>query len=328
MGQKQNILLTGATGYVGRKLLKRLELEGHNIHCLVRDPSKLGEVGEQTSVFQGDVLDRSSMRDAFQGVDTAYFLVHFLNEKYDFEAMELEAAENFASVARAAGVQKIIYLGGLGDERKGLSPHLQSRHDVGLILRGSSVPTLEFRASIVLGEGSMSFDLIRDLTEHLPFMVTPRWVSTQAQPIGIRDLLDYLVQALDVELSCSEIVEIGGADQMSYGGLMREYARQRGLHRMMIPVPVLTPWLSSHWIAFFSQVNNGVARKLIEGIRNPTVVETNRAQELFDVQPIGAAAAISQALRVDAAHRKAHQGHQTTEGLDFGTVRRTHVHSA
>ncbi|WP_372795504.1 NAD(P)H-binding protein [Pontiella sp.] len=293
---KHKILLTGATGYVGGKLLRRLEADGHEINCLVRDPGKLQRPGPDTHVFQGDVLVRSSMWDAFRNTDTAYFLVHFLHDREDFQAKEYEAAENFASMARRAGVKRIIYLGGLGNEQDGLSPHLRSRQDVGQILRTSCVRTLELRASIVLGEGSLSFELIKDLTEHLPFMVTPRWVSTQAQPIGIRDLLDYLVQSLDVHLDQDEIFEIGGADRMSYGDLMREYARQRGLKRTMLPVPALTPWLSSHWVAFFSRVDHHLAAKLIEGIRNPTVIEDDRAKQFFDIHPVSAKEAIREAV--------------------------------
>jgi uncharacterized protein YbjT (DUF2867 family) len=236
------------------------------------------------------------MWKAFLGVDTAYYLIHSLSERKGFEHLELEAAENFASMARGCGVKRIIYLGALGNPLERLSAHLRSRQDVGHVLRQSGIETLELRASIVLGEGSLSFNMIRDLAEHLPVMVMPRWVSTKAQPIGIRDLLDYLVQALDVELNQSEVVEIGGQDRMSYGDLMREYARQRGLRRMMVPVPVLTPWLSSHWLSFFTEVDAVLGRKLIEGIRNPTVVESRRSDELFDIEPACAATAISEAL--------------------------------
>ncbi len=296
MREKHKILLTGATGYIGGKLLKRLELEGHSVNCLARNPDALKDTGVNTRVFEGDVLERSTMFEAFQDVDTAYFMIHFLNEKFDFEAMEIEAAENFACMARGAGVERIIYLGALGNEDDELSPHLRSRHDVGHALRQSGIPTIELRASIVLGEGSLSFDLIRDLSEHLPFMVTPRWVSTKAQPIGVRDLLDYLARSVDVCIEHDEIIEIGGADRMSYGDLMREYVRQRGLKRVMIPVPALTPWLSSHWISFFSSVDVHVARKLIEGIKNPTVVESDRARQLFNIQPSSASKAMSEAL--------------------------------
>jgi len=297
MPQDQTILLTGSTGYVGGLLLKKLEKEQHKINCLVRDPAKVGNVSPNTHVYQGDVLARSSMGPAFDNVDTAYFLVHFLHEKEDFITKEIQAAENFSAMAKQAGVKRIIYLGGLGSENDGLSPHLQSRQEVGRIFRESGIPTIELRASIVLGEGSLSYELIRDLTEHLPFMVMPRWASTKAQPIGIRDLLDYLVKSLTLDIDESEIIEIGGADQMSYADLMRTYARCRNLRRLMIPVPVLTPWLSSHWLAFFTKVDPSLGRKLIEGIKNRTVVESPRAGELFDIQPVGADSAIAEALQ-------------------------------
>jgi len=300
MNENKRVLLTGATGYVGGMLLKRLEAEGYSVNCLVRDRSKMKRHSSATLVFEGDLLEPDSLRPAMEGVDTAYFLVHFLEEKEGFEAKEIAAARIFASTAHAAGVKRIIYLGGLGNAQHGLSPHLQSRQDVGKILRNSQTITIEFRASIVLGKGSLSFNLIRDLTEHLPFMVMPRWVSVKAQPIGIRDLLDYLVQAMSIDAERSEVVEIGGADQLSYRDLMREYARQRGIRRLMIPVPVLTPWLSSHWISFFSTVNPTVARKLIEGIRNPTVVESSRAKELFSITPESAADAIAEAIRQES----------------------------
>jgi uncharacterized protein YbjT (DUF2867 family) len=295
--KKHNILLTGATGYVGGKLLERLERKGHQVNCLVRNPSKMSQSGRSTKVFEGDAMVRSSLWKPMAGVDTAYYLIHALGESHDFENKEIQAAENFASMARAAGIRRIIYLGALGNERDGLSPHLQSRQDVGHALRESCIPTLELRASIVLGDGSLSFNLIRDLTEHLPFMVMPRWVSSKSQPIGIDDVLDYLVEALEVEIAHDEIVEIGGADQMSYGDLMREYAKQRGIKRLMVPGPVLSPWLSSHWISFFSDIDATIGRKLIEGIRSQTVVESPRARELFsEVDPIGAAEAIRRAL--------------------------------
>lgn len=293
---KQKILLTGATGYVGGKLLKELEALGHEVHCLVRNPDKLLQVGPNTSVFQGDILVRSSMEPAFEGVDTAFYLVHSLSDKHDFEKKELQSAGNFASQARSSGVKRIVYLGGLGNEADGLSPHLQSRQDVGRVLRESGVPTIELRASIVLGAGSLSFEMIRALTEHLPFMVMPKWVSVKAQPIGIHDLLRYLVQSLEIRLDDSEVFEIGGSDQVSYRELMVEYANQRGLKRLMIPVPFLTPWLSSHWLGLITPLYAAVGRKLIESIRNPTVVEDHAALERFPIVPCGMKGAIEQAL--------------------------------
>jgi uncharacterized protein YbjT (DUF2867 family) len=301
---ENRILITGATGYVGGKLLKRLENTGKHVNCLVRNPGKLQPSDQNTRVYQGDVFRRSSMWEAFQGVKTAYYLIHSLHDKHDFESHEIEAAENFAYMAKSAGVERIIYLGALGNESQGLSPHLQSRQDVGHALRSYGVDTLELRCSIVLGDGSLSFNMIRDLTEHLPFMVMPRWVSTKAQPIGIEDLIDYLVASLTAPISRSEIVEIGGADQMSYKDLMKAYAKARGIRRLMIPVPVLTPWLSSHWLALFTSVDAAVGRKLIEGIRNPTIVESNRFRQLFDIEPASAETAINVALgnRSESAH--------------------------
>ena len=175
-----------------------------------------------------------------------------------------------------AGVRRIIYLGGLGDQSKALSAHLRSRHEVGAILRGSGVPVIEFRASIVLGPGSLSFEMIRTLTERLPVMITPRWVSVPAQPIAIQDLLRYLIAGLDHPIEGSRIYEIGGADQVSYGDLIREYARQRGLRRLIIRVPVLTPRLSSLWLGLVTPLYARVGRKLIESIRHPTIVRDDR----------------------------------------------------
>ncbi|MDF7797865.1 NAD(P)H-binding protein [Pontiellaceae bacterium B1224] len=309
MTGKQKILLTGASGYVGNQLLAQLEDLGHEINCLTRNPQNLTSVGHNTTVYQGDVTIRSSMWHAFQGVDTAYFLIHMLHEKEDFELKEIEAAENFASLARGAGVKRIIYLGALGKDTDDLSPHLQSRHDVGHALRESGITTIELRASIVLGKGSLSFEMIRDLTERLPFMVTLRWVSTPAQPIGIRDLLTYLIQSLELPVHHHETIEIGASNCMSYGELMREYAKQRGLKRFMIPVPVLSPNLSSHWLSFITHIDPLIGRKLIEGIRNPTVVENKRALQLFNFQPESISEAMAEALA-------AHPISEKNEGLE------------
>lgn len=292
-----SILLTGATGYVGGRLLKVLEAQGQTLNCIARTPAYLrSRVAPTTKVFAADVLDIQSLRPALAGMDTAYYLIHSLGESKGFEEQERIGARNFAAVARESGIKRIIYLGGMGNEREELSPHLRSRHEVGRILRDSGVPTLEFRASIVLGSGSLSFEMIRALTEHLPVMVMPRWVSVLAQPIGIQDLISYLVQALDLPIEASEVVEIGGADQLSYRELMQEYARLRNLKRVMIPVPVLTPRLSSLWLGFVTPLYARVGRKLIESIKHPTIVTSNRAHELFAMRPCGAAQAMRAAL--------------------------------
>nr|MBA3572646.1 NAD(P)H-binding protein [Pyrinomonadaceae bacterium] len=277
---KRSILLTGATGYVGGRLLKVLEAQGHTLNCIARTPAYLrSRVAPTTRVFSADVLDKESLRAGLAGMDTAYYLIHSLGESKGFEEQEKVGAQNFAVVAKESGVKRIIYLGGMGNEGEELSPHLRSRHEVGRILRDSGVPTLEFRASIVLGSGSLSFEMIRALTEHLPIMIMPRWVSVLAQPIGIQDLIGYLVQALDIAIEASEVVEIGGADQLSYRQLMKEYARLRNLKRVMIPVPVLTPRLSSLWLGLVTPLYARVGRKLIESIKHPTIVTSNRAHE-------------------------------------------------
>lgn len=296
------ILLTGATGYVGGRLLRALETAGHRIRCLVRRPDYLRDrVGEGTQVVQGDVLDGASMHAALAGATTAYYLVHSMGSSGAFEDQDRQAAQNFADAARGAGVKRIIYLGGLGESSDRLSAHLRSRHEVGEILRSSGVPVIEFRASIVIGSGSLSFELIRALVERLPIMIAPRWVSVPAQPIAINDLIAYLVAALDVPVDSSRIFEIGGADCTSYGELMREYAHQRGLRRWIIPVPVLTPRLSSLWLGLVTPIYARVGRKLIDSIRHPTIVNDRSALQAFAIQPCGFREAIAAAMHNEDA---------------------------
>jgi uncharacterized protein YbjT (DUF2867 family) len=232
-----------------------------------------------------------------EGVHTAYYLVHSMGTAHGFEETDRQAAECFGAAAHNQGVQRIIYLGGLGSRLIKLSPHLRSRQEVGEILRQSGVPVIEFRASIVLGSGSLSFEMVRALVERLPVMITPRWVTILAQPIAIDDVLQYLRAALDVSIGGSSIFEIGGPDQVSYGELMREYARQRGLHRLMISVPILTPRLSSLWLGLVTPLYARVGRKLIDSIRHPTVVQDDGASRIFAVQPVGVREAIALALR-------------------------------
>ena len=233
------ILLTGATGYVGGRLLRVLEERGERVRCLTRRPEAVAAHRDTTTIVAGDVLELESLRPAMRGVETAYYLVHSMTSATSFEEQDRRGAANFAAAAREAGVRRIVYLGGLGAGGD-LSSHLSSRQEVGRILADSGVQTIEFRASIVIGSGSLSFEMLRKLVERLPVMITPRWVRTKAQPIAIEDVLDYLVARLDVELEGSAVFEIGGADQVSYEELMREYARQLGLRRWIIPVPLLT----------------------------------------------------------------------------------------
>lgn len=296
MERERFILLTGATGYVGGRLLRALEESGRSLRCLARRPEFLRpRVAPATEVVKGDVVDAASLKAALDGVDTAYYLVHSMTAGGAFEERDRSGAATFAAAASEQGVRRIVYLGGLGSGG-GLSPHLASRQEVGQILRASGVPTIEFRASIIIGSGSLSFEMVRALVERLPVMITPRWVRTTAQPIAIEDVIAYLLAALDLELEGSAVFEIGGADRVSYMGIMREYARQRGLRRMMIPVPLLTPWLSSLWLGLVTPIYARAGRRLIEGVRNETVVRSDAAQKGFEVKPRGIAEAIEQAL--------------------------------
>ncbi|MBI1978329.1 MAG: NAD(P)H-binding protein [Candidatus Omnitrophica bacterium] len=292
-----NILLTGATGYVGSNLLKQLELRKDSIRVLARNPERLrGKTLSSTEILQGNLLDPKSLEKALTGIDLAYYLVHSMGSEGSFEEEEKRSASNFAKAAKNSKVQKIIYLGGLGPENE-LSPHLRSRHEVGNILRESNITVIEFRASIIIGSGSLSFEMIRSLVERLPVMTTPKWVSVLAQPISTEDVVQYLLEAADLKLEESRIFEIGGPEKMSYLDLMKEYARQRNLKRLIIPVPVLTPYLSSLWLAFVTPLYARVGRKLIESIRHETVVNDDSALRVFSVKPMPIRDAICAAVQ-------------------------------
>lgn len=300
---KPLILIAGATGYVGGELLKALLAMGYAVRCMARRPEVLTAKGlAGLQVVAGDVLDPASLHAAMVGVDIAYYLVHSMGSPQSFEEQDRVGAQNFANAARDAGVRRIIYLGGLGHGADELSAHLRSRHEVGEILKSTGVPVIEFRASVVIGSGSLSFEMIRALVERLPVMIAPRWVSLAAQPIAIADLLSYLIAALDLRLEGSKIFEIGGADQVSYGGLMKEYARQRGLKRLVISVPFLTPRLSSLWLGLVTPLYVRVGRKLIDSICHATIVEDQTALSAFKIRPRGFREAIAAALNAKGRH--------------------------
>jgi uncharacterized protein YbjT (DUF2867 family) len=295
---RERVLLTGATGYVGGRLLAALEAAGHRVRCMARRPEALaGRVHPRTEVVSADVLAPDTLSTALEGVHTAFYLIHAMGAGTGFEDRDRDAARNFAAAARGAGVRHVIYLGALGRSDDRLSSHLRSRQEVGEILRGSNAPVTELRASIVIGSGSLSFELIRALVERLPVMITPRWVSVGAQPIGIEDLMAYLEAALDDPPAESRILEIGGPDEVTYADMMREYARLRGLRRLMIPVPFITPWLSSLWLGLVTPLFARIGRKLIDSIRNPTVIHDDAARRTFPaIRPRGVSEAIARAL--------------------------------
>jgi len=293
------ILVTGATGYIGGRLVPRLLAVGHRVRCLSRNPERLaGRPWPRVDVVKGDVSDPVSLGAALQGVTQVYYLVHAMGEDSpDFRGRDLRQASTFAEACARAGVQRIIYLGGLGDDADPkLSPHLRSRHEVGQILRESGVETIEFRAGMVVGAGSASYQLMKSLTDRLPIMLCPRWLATATQPIAVDDVLAYLLASKDLLSRESRIFEIGGPDVVTYGDLIREYARQKGLRRWLIFVPVLTPYLSGLWLALVTPDSFEVGRHLIEGLKNPTVVLDKSALDVFPIRPMSVKAAIQKAI--------------------------------
>lgn len=291
------ILVTGATGYIGGRLLRALDGARRPVRCLARSPESLaGRVGLGVEVAAGDVLQAETLPAALAGIDTAYYLIHSLSGQYSFEETDRIAARNFADAARAAGVRRIVYLGGLGNAGTRLSSHLRSRHEVGEILRGSGMPVIEFRASIIIGSGSISFDIMRALVERLPVMTTPTWVRVRTQPIAVEDVIAYLMAALDVPAESSQTFEIGGADKVSYADILRIYSAMRGLRRWLIPLPALSPRLSSLWLSLVTPVHARVGRRLVDGLRNTTTVEDDVALRVFPIRPMGVRQAIERAL--------------------------------
>jgi uncharacterized protein YbjT (DUF2867 family) len=288
------VLVTGATGYVGGRLVPLLIEEGHDVRVMVRDPARISgrPWAGSVEVVQGDIEKPESLGPAIDGVDTAYYLIHLMGAGGDFALRDRQAAENF--VAAGQNLHHVIYLGGLLPEAEHISEHLASRAEVGEILR-EGLPTTEFRAGPVVGSGSASFEMVRYLTERLPAMIAPRWILNEVQPIAIRDILAYLVAALDRE--AAGIYNVGTAP-LSFRGMMQEFAHVRGLRRLIVPVPVLAPRLAALWVGLVTPIPNRLAVPLIEGVVHPVVADTSRAEMDFpEIRPIDYRAAVARALQ-------------------------------
>ncbi len=298
--QVSSVLVTGATGYVGGRLIPRLLEAGYRVRALARDPDRLQgrPWTDRIEIVEGDVLKPETLSAAMQDMDAAYYLIHSLGSSEDFQERDVRAARNFGNAAAEMGVKRILYLGGLGDPEADLSEHLRSRQQTGEVLRESGVPVTEFRAAIVVGSGSASFEMIRYLTERVPVMICPRWVYTKVQPIAIRNVLAYLITALETPESIGEIIEIGGDVVLTYGEMMKVYAEERGLRRFLVPVPVLTPRLSSYWVHWVTPIPAKIAGPLIDGLRNEVVVRDDKAQRIFpSIRPMTYREAVQRALQ-------------------------------
>lgn len=282
------ILVTGATGYIGGRLVPALLERGYEVRVLAREPLKLGRKHwSHVDVFEGDVLDFASLSPAFDGVEVAFYLIHSMTTSGDgFAERDKVGAENFRRAAEEAGVKRIIYLGGLGAAGPGLSEHLRSRHETGAVLAAGTVPVTELRAAIIVGSGSASFTILYDLVRKLPFMVCPRWVRSRCEPIAIRQVIAYLVGVLTEPRTIGQVLEIGGGEVMTYADMMRRCARVLGRRLFIIHVPVLTPALSSYWLNLVTHVPMSLARPLVEGLRNDVVCVDNRIREWIAVPPI------------------------------------------
>ncbi len=280
--------VTGATGYIGGRLVPALLAAGHQVRCLARSPSRFRDLpwADRVEVARGDVLDLASTRAALEGVDVAYYLVHALTSS-DFEERDRRAAETFGAAALAAGVQRIVYLGGLSPAGP-LSAHLRSRAEVGDVLLASGVPTIVLRAAVIIGSGSASFEMLRYLTERLPAMITPRWVRSRIQPIAIRDVVRYLAGCATVPGTLNRTYDIGGPDVLTYADMMQRYAAAAGLRRrIIVPVPVLSPTLSAHWVGVVTPVPNAIARPLVASLKYEVICHEHDIAALLPDPPEG-----------------------------------------
>ena len=277
------VLVTGATGYVGGRLIPKLLKKSYKIRVLVRNPERLKNKiwYNHVEIYKGDVLNKKSIIGLFKNIDIAYYLIHSMSHAHNFEKTDLNAANIFASVAQSENLTKIIYLGGLAEDSKNLSAHLKSRHDTGKELSKYNINVIEFRANVIVGSGSLSFEMIRNLTERLPIMICPKWVYTRTQPIAIANVLEYLIRALDIDIPKNKIIEIGGKNILTYGEMIKQYAEVRNLKRLLVPIPVLTPTLSAYWVHWTTPLSANITRPLVQGLKNESIVKNNLNQKYF-----------------------------------------------
>jgi uncharacterized protein YbjT (DUF2867 family) len=322
---EQRVLVTGATGYIGGRLVPRLLSGGHHVRCVAREPSRLaGRDWAGVEIVPGDLSDPAVLPAVLDGVDVAYYLVHSMAEGAQFRERDRAMARAFGLAAATAGVKRIVYLGGLGRTEEVHSRHLVSRQEVGRMLAGAGVPVVEFRAAVIVGSGSASFEMIRHLVERLPFMVTPKWVDTRCQPIGVRDVLDHLVLALE-RPDAEGVFEIGGRDILSYREMMLHYATVRGLRRKIVALPVPRPQLSGLFVGLVTPIPYRIAHPLIQSLRTEVTVCDTRAREVFGLEPMGYDEAVERAVaRLDAddvattwASSLASLGHGVIEGREL-----------
>lgn len=299
------ILVLGASGYIGAQLVAQLLAEGYRVRAGSRTILKLKEFEwsghANLELVEVDVLNRQSLRNACQGCEVVFYLVHSMNARQkDFVSADRRAAQNMVEAAGKVGVKRIIYLGGLGEDDKNLSKHLRSRIEVSQIIQAGKVPATTLRAAMIIGRGSISFEILRSLVDHLPIMITPRWVSTQSQPIAVGNVLTYLVGSLEAPETIGEIFDIGGPDVLSYRQLMDIYAQEvKTFKRLIIPVPVLTPSLSSRWIEFVTSYPAYIARPLAEGLKNRVVCGENRIRGIIPQNLLSCQQAICLAIKKD-----------------------------